>query len=335
MSSRTLSIFVLGFTGYLGGAVSVALKKKYPSHEYIAFTRSQRKVAAIHSVGFKALVGTGNPENDREIITSAASVADIIINAADADDLALANAVIRGIEKSKKKLPILIHTSGTALVISGSTGEFEEDAKIWDDSKVEDIKAIPLDQPHRVVDLAVFNAARSSSFISYMIAPSLIYGVATQNPVHQVTQVIPALVHISIQKRRAVYVGSGKNRWDCVHISDIAQLYVLIFEKALADIKAGYHPPSDPFERFYWGSAYSCAIGDISHGIAPILFQKNLVDTPEAVSVPSIDEFPLVATNSRTVSNRAFREGWKPSGPHLEEVLREDILASLASLGYQ
>jgi hypothetical protein len=174
----------------------VALRKKYPSHVYIAFTRSPRKVAAIHRIGFEALVGTGNPENDHQIITNAASVADIIINAADADDLALANAIIRGLEKSKKKLPVLIHTrlkysfyisisyidhifdqSGTAVVVSGSTGEFEEGAKIWDvsssdpsnpmsmircpehrltfqDSKVEDIKAIPFDQPHRDVDLA-------------------------------------------------------------------------------------------------------------------------------------------------------------------------------------
>lgn len=166
------------------------------------------------------------------------------------------------------------------------------------------------------------------------------------------TQVIPALVDIAIKRGRAVYVGdgvsqlltsishnaqrvSGTNRWDCVHISDLGDLYVLIFGKAVADIEAGHLHSTDPLERFYWGSAYSCALGEISRAIAPILFERKLIEVPEAVSVPSIEEFPFVSTNSRTVSTRAFREGWKPHGPRFEEVFREDIFASLASLGYQ
>ena len=90
--------------------VSIALKKKYPSHEYIAFTRSARKVPAIRNLGFKALLATGNPEQDNQIIANAVSIADVVINTADADDLELANLIIGALKESKKKLPVYIHT---------------------------------------------------------------------------------------------------------------------------------------------------------------------------------------------------------------------------------
>lgn len=60
--------------------------------------------------------------------------ADVIIDAADADDLELAQAIIKGLKEHQRKWPIWIHTSGTGVLMDKPTGVFQPDtaSKIWD-----------------------------------------------------------------------------------------------------------------------------------------------------------------------------------------------------------
>jgi hypothetical protein len=64
--------------------------------------------------------------------------------------------VIEGLEKRAKegsgRKPVLISTSGTGVLGEGNDGNFREGATV-DDSKVEDLKAIPAERTHRAVDL--------------------------------------------------------------------------------------------------------------------------------------------------------------------------------------
>lgn len=113
----------------------------------------------------------------------------------------------------------------------------------------------------------------------------------------------------------------------------MADLYVLVLQKALAERATGtIHPKTEPYSRFYWASAASHVWGDVSRALGPILYEKGLVDSPEAVSVP-VEETGgrATASNSRTVSNRGFRDGWKPSRASLVDTLREDVEGTLAA----
>ncbi|KAF9512445.1 hypothetical protein BS47DRAFT_1345371 [Hydnum rufescens UP504] len=332
MSSPSFSILFIGITGYIGGAVGLALKAKYPSAEFVAFVRSTKLVPEIESLGFKTLVGSGVGEHDRSIIANAALTADIVVNTADADDLELTNAILGAVQNSTKHLPILIHTSGTGMLLEGNSGELIEGAKLWDDSKPEDIKAINIKQPHRQIDLAILDSAKNNKFISYIIAPSIIYGVAHGNPGNKITVIQPAMIRLAIQRRQAVYGGKGTNRWNVVHITDLANLYLLVCEKALSERSTGHIPP-DPFERFYFGAVDSASFHDFARLIAPLLYERKLVDSPEAVSVPTGEVPSYFNANSNAVSNRGFRDGWKPIAPPYESCISEEVDATVKGLG--
>ena len=72
--------------------------------------------------------------------------------------------------------------------------------------------------------------------------------------------------------------------------------------------------------------------GGVAKALAPILFKKGVVDNDTAISAPVSELPPATTTNSRTVSNRGFKDGWKPNRPSLEETLEEDVDAVLAGL---
>ena len=92
------------------GAVTTAIQKKYPSATFVAYTRSAGNAPALKKRGLEPIIGSGNTEKDYEVIKDATKKADIIINCADADDLALTKTILSGLEDSQSKNPIYIHT---------------------------------------------------------------------------------------------------------------------------------------------------------------------------------------------------------------------------------
>ncbi|KAF8305795.1 hypothetical protein DL93DRAFT_2172467, partial [Clavulina sp. PMI_390] len=117
--------------------------------------------------------------------------------------------------------------------------------------------------------------------------------------------------------------------WNHVHIADLAYLYQVILDKALVDRATGLNIDIDPYERFYFGSVAEHTFGDVARKLAPLLHARGLVDTIETASIP-VEEAPIATvTNSRSVANRGFKDGWKPSAPSWQETLEEDIDAVL------
>lgn len=118
------------------------------------------------ALGVRVVKGS---HSDHKLITEEASKADIVLNAADADDLDLTKAVLAGLKQTTiGKIPILIHTSGTGLATKDPSGKWDPNYKIWNvramrlelagthppqDNSVDDIRNIPADAPHRNVDL--------------------------------------------------------------------------------------------------------------------------------------------------------------------------------------
>jgi hypothetical protein len=117
-----------------------------------------------------------------------------------------------------------------------------------------------------------------------------------------------------------------------VHITDLVNLYLLVFEKALSERSTGHVPP-DPFERFYFGAVGSASFLEFARLIAPLLYERKLVDSPEAVSVPTGEVPYYFNGNSNAVSNRGLRDGWKPIAPPYEFFVREEVDATVKGLG--
>ena len=119
--------------------------------------------------------------------------------------------------------------------------------KVYDDANIEEIEALPLSQPHRLVDSTVVAADEEGTELrcqsvrlvlrnflrlytigyarTYIIFPSTVYGIAKnrltesglQNPY---SIQIPYLIRAALDRGQGGGVGLGKNIWPNVHIDD-------------------------------------------------------------------------------------------------------------------
>ncbi|CAE6448507.1 unnamed protein product [Rhizoctonia solani] len=149
----TTKIFILGATGYIGGAVLSELKRNHPEATFTALARKDEDIQALEKIGVKGVKGTFL---DTDKIEHESHEADVVINAADADDMGLVKAIVKGLKSRKERGE---RSSGTGLLNNNYNGELgPEDGKIWNDNDIKDIAGIPPDAHHRDVDLEIFAA---------------------------------------------------------------------------------------------------------------------------------------------------------------------------------
>ncbi|KDQ21225.1 hypothetical protein BOTBODRAFT_25651 [Botryobasidium botryosum FD-172 SS1] len=331
--SQVTSVFLIGATGYIGGAVLVALKKAYPDFSYSALVRSEKDIPAVQALGVSVVFGS--TDNHSLIIDTVASH-DITVGTSNADDLPLSKAIVEGLKKRAESggrpRPIYIHTSGTGVVASKPTGQLTASAqKIYNDNSPDDIASIAPEQPHRNVDLEIFAAGESGQIATYIIAPSTIYDIGHTNPVNKISQQVPIIIRAALEKGHAAYVGDGTNVWNSVNINDTAELYVLVLRYALKQNETPA-PPAHKFSNFFFGSGEVFAWGDIARAVGKILHARGLLKSPEAISVEPGNDFftAYTGSNSRSNAERSRTQlGWKPKSRSIFEALEDDVEAVL------
>jgi hypothetical protein len=179
----------------------------------------------------------------------------------------------------------------------------------YNDTNVEQIKSIPKDALHRNVDLelmkadeegtsCIFNLSHpSSSWVSlgyvriYIILPSTIYGLATgpifsENLANPHSVQIPTLIKSSIDRGRAGMIGNGLNVWPHVHIDDIADLFLIVFNTILVDPEK----PGHGWEGFYLGENGSYTYGEIEEEIGKVLVKLGKSKPGEEKPTPYTKE---------------------------------------------
>ncbi|KZT66769.1 NAD(P)-binding protein [Daedalea quercina L-15889] len=330
----TTSIFLTGATGYIGGSVLARLLN-HPSastFEITVQTRSPEKAKLFEKFGVKAVVGTND---DVVQLEGLAEQAHVVFSCADADHLPAIQAILRGLRKRHATLgdlSTLIHTSGTGVISTPAKGMFASDT-VYSDLDVAQIKSIPPSAMHRDVDLAVIDADEKGYAHTFIVAPSTIYGFATHalaeariaNPV---SIQIPSLIRASLDRRQAGVVGAGKALWPDVHIDDVADLYIVVFDATTADPEHIGHG----WEGFYFGENGEHAWYDISKAIARAFVELGLGGTDEPTAFTdeelvkywgSVDAGNYSGTNSRCRADRGRSIGWKP------KYTTKDMIASI------
>lgn len=87
------------------------------------------------AIGVKTVIGD---HSELSKITDLVAQADIVLNAADADDLPLVKAVLNGLKicnTSGGVKPILIHTSGTGVATDHAVGEYRDEKPLYNASR--------------------------------------------------------------------------------------------------------------------------------------------------------------------------------------------------------
>ncbi|KAK3841353.1 MAG: hypothetical protein J3R72DRAFT_445286 [Linnemannia gamsii] len=219
-----LRVFVLGATGYIGSTfLDLLLKKEDTARSYTfrALVRSQEKADKdIRPQGIEPVIGS---LDDVNLIENESANADIVINFADADHLTSVQAILRGLSRCPRweegrRRPILIHTSGTGVLLDGAMGQFASDT-IYYDNDVAQLNTLEVSQLHRVVDIEVINPALVGVIDTYIVAPPNIWGFGTGRGNTNSIQ-IPLQIATSLKHGQAMQIGKGLNIWSKVHNED-------------------------------------------------------------------------------------------------------------------
>jgi nucleoside-diphosphate-sugar epimerase len=110
-----------------------------------------------------------------------------------------------------------------------------------------------------------------------------------------------------------------------VHITDTADLYTLVYTKALQeDLSSGSN-------GYHLGCAGDYDILDISTAIAEEMVQLGLAQTPELRQFSPDDQRYRViftGTNARGIAERSFALGWRPKydeKSHLLDYIKDEV----------
>jgi len=326
------SILFIGATGYIGGTALAHITQhpKRSDYEITIHLRSAEKAKGFEKLGFKTALGSLNDVADLEKLTAES---DIVFQTADADHLEATKAILRGFKTRFQKTgvaPILIHTSGTGILMDNAEGKYEG-TEIYSDLDIPKIESLPETQPHRVVDRAIVAAAEEGYARTWIILPSTIWGLVDnifvkeglQNPQ---SQQIPGAIKLAVQLGKAVYVGEGKNVWPHVHIDEVGKLYLILFDA----IVSGKQPASGRNGYYFVESGEYNQLA-ATEAIAKALYARGKVGSPEAVRLSETDldpqsyKFALMGlgTNSRARGERGRELGWNPPQTN------EDFYASI------
>lgn len=300
-----MRIFLTGATGYIGGSVATALIAE--GHEVHGLVRSEGRAAQARAHGIDPLIGS---LDDLDLLADAARSADAVINTANADHDASADAMLAALAGSDKKF---LHTSGSSIVGHPDGGELSE--AVFDEST-------PFNPSSgRAARVAINDrvlAAADNGVHSVIICPSLIYGLGTGVSKHSMQ--VPWLIDLARKLGAAKHIGSGSNIWSNVHIDDLVPLYLLALEGA-------------PAGAFYFAENGENSMREVCEAISRLLGYGGGTEAMTAeFAATHWGEGPAhntMASNSRVRAVRARKElGWVPHAPSLIEDIETGTYAT-------
>jgi nucleoside-diphosphate-sugar epimerase len=295
-----MKIFCTGASGYIGGSVAAHLSAA--GHQVTGLVRSTEKADSVRAFGIEPVVGT---LDDAQVLARAAQAADVVVNAASADNKGAVAALLGALTGSGKPF---IHTSGSSIIGTRSRGQ-RSDA-VFDEST----PFTP--SPARAARVALnefIMSYRDKGCRPVIICPSLIYGIGHGAGRDSVQ--VPLLIRLARKRGNAAHAGPGENIWSNVHIDDLVPLYALAIDKA-------------PAGAFYFAENGENSMREVCEAINRML---GFAGPPSAMSMQEAaaewgegTTEDTMASNSRVRANSARRElGWQPRARGLIEEIEQ------------
>ena len=288
-----MRIFVTGATGFIGSALVPELIRA--GHQVLGLTRSEKGAEALRAAG--ADVQHGNIENLDSLRDGAKKTDGVIHLAFNHDfskfqqncdnDFAAIEAMGEVLAGSNR--PFVI-TSGTAIAVNVDGKPSTEDGPT-----------------------AAWNPrAASEAAVQALAARNVNASVVRLPQVHDTRKqgLVPYVHAVAREKRVSAYIGEGANRWPAAHISAVAPLYRLAFEKA--EKGAIYHAVDEE------GVSMKAIAEALGRGLkVPVVSIK-----PEETEA-HFGWLARFAGHDMPSSSAITRKklNWKPSGPSLIEDL--------------
>jgi nucleoside-diphosphate-sugar epimerase len=290
-----MRVFVTGATGFIGSRIVPELINA--GHQVLGLSRSDEGAKSLVAAGAKAHRGS---LEDAESLRSGAAQADGVIHCAF-DHSAFGqdfSKFIEVCEKDKRAIealgaalvgsdrPLLI-TSGTGMGNSGP-GQLAS----------EDHFDAEHPNPRKGSEVAGASLAARGVNVSVVRLPQ-VHDTVKQG-------LITYAIQAAREKGASAYVGDGLNRWPAAHVLDVAHLYRLALEKAIAG--ARYNAVAEE------GIAVKDIAEAIGRGLKVPVLSKSQAEASEHFGwLGMFMSFDMPASSALTRQ----RLGWKPTGPGL------------------
>jgi nucleoside-diphosphate-sugar epimerase len=289
-------------------------------YDVTAIIRDAERAEKLRSkTGVKVLVADLDSPNLAEI----ASQFDVVLHTADADHVAGANALVAGLEKRASsnpggKKPILIHTSGTGVLIDANEdkGKVKSD-KIYSDGDLSTYHALPATNMHKNVDDIILAAGKTGKIDAVVVAPPSIWGKG-EGEFNIISIQIPLLIKECIQAGHGMVFEQGINTWGIIHVADLSAAYLTILDAAVHG-----KLPADPNGRVFFVENGEYEQREATKAVCEALYAKGKIDSPEPRLVTKETEknytgrlgkygiSRMTGSNSRSRAVLVRRLGWE------------------------
>ena len=210
-----MRIFVTGATGFIGSALVPQLIQA--GHQVLGFTRSEAGAAVLRAA--KAEVKHGNIE-DLDSLRQGAADSDGVIHLAFNHDF---SQFQKNCEDDRNAIQAIgevlvgshrpfVMTSGTAIAnsIDGKPSTEDGPTSSWNPRAASE--AIMKDLANRGVNTTIVRLPQ-------------VHDTRKQG-------LVPYITAVAREKRVSAYIGDGSNTWPAAHVTAVAELYRLAFERA-------------------------------------------------------------------------------------------------------
>ncbi|KAF9562656.1 NAD(P)-binding protein [Agrocybe pediades] len=327
-----INVFITGATGYLGGSVLARLLKhpQASTFKITALVRSADKAEKLKTLGVESILGSYS-DKDLSFLTDAAAQADVVFELANCDHLEGNLAILEGIKKRHAKTgkaPILIHASGTAIIMDDARG-LHGDSIVYSDLDSEKLNALPAEALHRNVDIPLIEADKNGQVKTYLITPGTLFGVPSGPLVELGVQntnsiQIPYFAKFALAYKQGLYIGKGLNVWCAADVDETADLFVLVFNSVLKDPESIGHG----VDGYYFAESTTYSAIEVARIIQDTFVELGFGDKKEArpFTLEELEAtlgpmWPLFATNSKGKGDRSRALGWNPKAS------KEDFVA--------
>jgi nucleoside-diphosphate-sugar epimerase len=217
-----MRIFVTGAPGFIGSALVPELIQA--GHQVLGLTRSEAGAETLRAAG--AEVKYGNIE-DLDSVREGAAGADGVIHLAFNHDFSQMQKNAEDDRKAIQAMAEVLHGSNRPFVMTSGTGI----ASSVDGQPSTEESPTTSWNPRAVTEAVVKELTASGVNMSIVRLPQ-VHDTRKQG-------LVPYVTAVAREKGVSAYIGEGRNRWPAAHVSSVAQLYRLAFEKAEAG--AIYH----------------------------------------------------------------------------------------------
>lgn len=286
-----MRVFVTGATGFIGSRVVKELIAA--GHQVIGLCRSEDKASALAATGAEVYRGS---IADPESLKDGAARSDGVIHLAFNHDF---SRFVQNCEDDRPVIQALgdvLAGSNRPLIVTSGTG------------LANTVPNEPAKEDNAIISASVHPRAASEEAAAVVAAQGVNVSVVRLPQVHDPARqgLITPLIAMYREKGVCAYVGDGLNRWPSAHVTDVAKLYQLAFEKAKPNAK--YHAVAEE----------GVSLRSIAEAIG-----RRLNLPVKSVSQEEVPEYfgwlARFAGHDVPASSAQTRKqlGWEPTGPGL------------------